>query len=575
MRIVRSQRCLAFVLAFSAGLAATAQADLPAILDRVPGDAAFVAATGRLEAGFKVWERFSEAFSALIDAPLDVNWLLITPGVNQAGAAAIILADIPADADPGNLPAVVLVPVNDAKVFITALGGKPGEGVLTLTPANDTTVYARESGPDYVLLGMSRDAVEAFDASRGQIAAHTARLGPVGGRVASSADLVIIANMEKAGPGMLEALGDGARNLAGAAAMMGGQLGGGGDVEGAASPFFRDARAGVIGLSLVRNGIALDFATQFHEDSELGRAFTVKGDAHQLFSRSPQQQYLFAVAADTSSPVVKGLLGELAPAPGADANDMISLFLAQAHKVDGMVFQVGNAPGGLAAGFLSAAAAYMKTSDPASIRNAARTAIESMNDRTEGAVTYTTSIGPDAAEVAGKKVDTWSIRETIDPQHPGAGMIQQRQMLTGAASGQRGFLGSVDDGVVMTFSQSSSLMSRALEAAAGGNGLSEMEAFKAQAALMPKGSVLLAAVDTRNLMTNLGGLVAMMTGAPMPALPAGTPPLMLGATSDSSGLHVRAILPTPILDMLRDIADVAGEMRAPAAAPQRRRGPGF
>lgn len=575
MRILRAPRCFAAALFFCAGLAATAQADLPAILDRVPGDAAFVAATGRLDAGFKVWERFSEAFAALIDAPLDVNWLLITPGVNHAGAAAIILADVPGDADRATPPAVVLVPVNDPNVFITALGGKPADGVLTLTPADDTTVYARQSGADYVLLGMSRDAVEAFQSPRDQIAAHASRLGPVGGRVASGADLVIIANMEKAGPDMLDALGEGARNLAGAAAMMGGQVAGGGDIEGAASPFFRDARAAVIGLSLVKNGISLDFAAQFREDSDLGRAFTVSGDAARLFGRTPQQQYLLALAADTSSPVVKGLLGEFAPAPGADANDMLSLFLAQARKVDGMVFQVGNAPGGLAAGFLSAAVAYMKTSDPASIRNAARTAIESMNDRTEGAVTYTTSFGPGAAEVAGRKVDTWSIRETIDPQHPDSGMIQQRQMLTGSSGGQRGFIGSVDDGVVMTFSQSSALMARALESAAAGNGLSEMEAFKSQAALMPQGAVLLAAVDTRNLMSNVGGFIAMMTGAPMPALPAGTPPLMLGATSDSSGLHVRAIIPTPILDIFRDIADVAGEMRAPAGAPQRRRGPGF
>ena len=88
-------------------------------------------------------------------------------------------------------------------------------------------------------------------------------------------------------------------------------------------------------------------------------------------------------------------------------------------------------------------------------------------------MTFSTSYQAGAAEINGTTVDSWAMQMKADPTVPGA--MQQQQAsdddLRPADGPERVRRPGRQDGVIYTMSQDTPLMTKALEAAAQGNGV--------------------------------------------------------------------------------------------------------
>jgi hypothetical protein len=578
-RALRSISCSMLVLACGS---ASALADGPAALDRVPANAAVSITVRNID-------QFTTRMTALTeqmglpdaDGPLeDITKLLATPGLNKAGSAAMIV--LPGadgklvDPEDGSDPAgVVLVPVSDYAAFVKALGATSSDGVQQVE-VDGIENFVRDGGGGYAIVGRDRELVGAFKNEGGNAAAHMKLLGAGGRRTADAADILIIASISAIGE-QLKGAGEG---FAEQAAMMAQMAGGGGlgaqaEVgELVINTFARDGQVGIVGVGLGEKGVWLDIGAQFKEGSELAGFFSAAGKSGALLSRVPSMPFLFAGSMDLSAPGVKKIVKNLneinakaAAQAAKDAGeealaiDPTASFTGDVDDTQGMSFVLGASPGGLMGGLLVNTVAFIESKNPAKYLASAKDNAAKVNGQTVGGVTMKSTYESGAVEISGVKVDKWTTETQTDPDDPNAGSIQMAQAMMFGQGPAGGFMAATENGVVMTLSQNTSLMTKALAAAKGENNAASDAALKEAQAVLPEGRTFEFFVGSKSLMDTVGGLMAMMGGGEEMNFPEKLSHIAIGGTTDGGGVSTRIYLPA---DVLKAIAEVTKGMAPPA-----------
>lgn len=482
------------------------------------------------------------------------------PGVNLEGSAAIVV-DFPEDPDAGEEPtAIALIPVTDFNAFSQKREARDGLVKLQLP---DASIYARDIGHGFALLGDNADALRAFNMSDGNMKAHAKRLGGAGNRLVGGAEVSIIMNANSMRP-YLDAAQEGMNEQGQNIGMMGGdQAAQGFD---AFSSFLGtamdDLQTGALGLSVTDSGMSYDMAMQFTEGSDSAANFAKGGNTKGLTNHLPSGPYMFAMSLDTSSPAIQRFavaFEEMAanlPDEMKGQMGMGQLSLKDLSELtEGVAFVMGSTPGLMGGGLFANTTQYIKTSRPAKYRQAMLSMMEDMDGSSNQGMSIDTNVSPDAISIDGTSLTSYGMTFQMDPDAMGGGMMPMDPsmvmgMVFGPSGGPAGYIGEVKNGVIQTLTQGPSLTKRALAAATSGEGLGTGERISrvADALHADRAAEIYVGVDE---ILNAVGPMLMMFGAipdfePMNAMD----PIALGMTFDNGGLVGRVHVPMTTFETL-------------------------
>ncbi|MFO0834126.1 MAG: hypothetical protein U0638_04080 [Phycisphaerales bacterium] len=584
-------RTLCLSAAALALLAGQARADLPPALDRAPANIPVVVAVRNAD-------KFVTSLDSLMklvkpdagaeggEALSEIRTALAYEGVKKDGSFAFAVTSMPKPADPNagmveeeKPDAVVLIPVSDAAAFMKNMGGDGAKGVVELKGPKDAKdwegpAFAKDIGGGYVAMAKHKEVVEKFEGKGGNLAAHKAALGAQGNKLADHADVLVIANIPLLQDQIKAGLDQSMQQMSMMAAMAGGGMGAEGqdpgkNIKETVESYMRDATVGIVGVGIDDGGIWLDFGSQFKDGSEWAGICQGKGKPGALMSALPNQPFLFAIAADTSSAGVRALAKKFASAAAqeqAQMPGMMNTMMNMLDKINGMSMMIGATPSIMGGGLLANSVQYISTNDAASYAGAMKKGFEEMNGKTISGMTVQSKYEPAAVDVGGTKVDRWSMLMQVDPNSPNGMQMQQGlMMLYGMGGGPAGFMSTVDNGVIMTFANNTPLMTMALDTAKKKNGVSEDAGLKAVSAKLPADRHVEMYLGTKSLIETLNGFMAMMGGGATYTPPADLPPVGMGAAMDNGGIQFRTFVPTAVFkaagEMIKTMnaADKGGE----------------
>lgn len=548
-----------------------AMAAPPASLDQVPADTPITISVRDVGA---LIDKLDAAAGAIglegqaRMAPQMLNMMVSMPGLNRNGSMTLLLYP-PADGQ-GDPDVMVVAPVSDYSEFANVMGGDASAAVTTLNMQGNE-VMARDLGGGYALLGDNGDLVGAFSAENGRMGAHAQRLGVNGGRIADVADITIIADVPVLEP-MLRAGMDAGREQAADQAQM---LGGAGDgmlalSERGQEAVLRDARVGVMGLSVTEVGLAMDFGIQFKDGSESASYLTQTGTSDQLISRLPAVDYYAAWAIDSSSPKLRELGEMVKAATSADGGPDAEQNVGMAHLVDnstGISGVIGANPGLMMTGIMANTVIYARTDDAPGLINEFEQTLTAADGSTVGGVSYNTEFDQGAKTIAGVPVSAYAIN--MDVQLPdgsgGGGFGADPQMITqamfgAAGKGPRGFVAATDGGMVHTFSRSETFMSKALESAGGGAGLTSNAMMQRVGPLLPEGRTFEGYLALDQIGKTVAPFMLMMGVADQVPNFDAMPPIAMGVTTDSGGVRARLIMPNEVIKTVYGLAPLAQQL---------------
>lgn len=543
--------------AIVATLAGLARADVPAAMDRVPADAPIVFSmknVGQFHSGittlFKSLNLPMESMSGLDH----IGRMLKTEGLNTDGSAAVAIMSLPdedaeEDSEP---PAVVIVPVKDYATFAKALGGK-GDGVEQIT-VEDKPVFVKDLGGGFAAMGPKQDVVQGFSGKAGNGKAHETLMGPSGRAVAESNNAFVVANIQSLAPQIKKGFEGVKEQIDQASAMAGGdaakQLE---TMDKLMEGYLRDATSATLGFNAGEAGVRFDAASQFKEGSEYASYFSSSGKAAALTAALPSQPFLFAATFDFSAPGVRKLLTQMVE-PMKDAQGLGAINpLTMLEKVDGVAFSMGATPALMGGLFLNTST-YVKTSDPAGYIKSVKEAFTTLNGKTNEGVTFQTSFDSGATKVNDQPVDTWGLRMQIDPGNPAAQQMGQMQMMLFGPMGLSGYIAPASGGVVMTYSKNSDLMTKALQAAKAGDGLSSEPGVKLIAEHLPAGRTVEAYIGVKSILDTAVGFMGMMgAGAPDFQVPENVSPIGFGGTTTDGGMRITMFMPADVIKTIKDL----------------------
>lgn len=568
-RMTARRRMCAAALAALAGLSASAAADLPKVLDRVPTDVQLVTVVKDVGATYSRVKGMATMLGVPATEMTMMDEIIAMPGLNKDGSMAILVSSISAPGDDGAVtpPTVImLAPVTDYKQFVMGLGAENADGISKLTlkaeQGQGDEFFAKDLGDGFAAISQSADPLVTFEGKGGNAEAHAKLVGALGANVSADSDVLIVANVEKL-KGVIDAaqqqMNEQGEMIAAMAGPQGEQLKKQMQVATQAmQAFSRDASAGVVGLNFAEKGVSIDAGAQFKEGTPSATYFQAKGNASGLLSRVPTTPFYFAMAMDTSSESMKQLAKDMSQANAMmeeQAAGVIDTFLKQLPNVSGFAMVMGASPGGLMGGMLANTVYYVQAAKPEELRAAFQTASTEMNGKTIQGITYKTTYASGVSEVEGVKVDTWTMQMQPDPNNTAAMQMQQAQaMLYGMGGQPAGFTAAVDSGVVMTMSQNTPLMASAIKAVKDGGGLAADPLVKDAVSNLPENRTFEGYIGVKSLMDAVSGLMAMMGRPATYQTPASLAPVVMGGTTSQGAIRVKTFIPTPVMTAVGDFA---------------------
>lgn len=556
-----------------------ALADLPPVLDRVPTGASVIVAIANVSETHGGIKRYADRFG-VEDAAVQLAMLeamLSSDGMNAAGSAAFVMVD------PETT--YMLLPVSDFNALIAGLGGEAADGFGQADVMGEMAFF-RDLGGGFAAAGPDDGTLRGLPATSGTMDAHTKRLGKTGKAVAEQSDMVVIADVQALRPQIEEGV-NGMRQQMEFMAMMGGQdeqIGQAmGIMDALSAAITRDGRVALMGVDFAEEGMRLEFAAQFEEDSPSAAFFTAPGNSGSILARLPNVPYILAYAVDFSSPGLRKGLSEminLAAQADPEAIGLVGVNPLQfLDSMDGSGMVLGHTPALLTGGLMANTVAYTKTTDPAGMVGAMKQAFANMDGKAADGVMYKTAYTDGAGEAAGTKYDAWSMTMSIDFNAPNAMEAQQMQqgmmLMFGPTGGPSGFLAATEGGLVQTMSRNSQLLAKAIESAKSGKGLGAEKGIASVAEHLPAGRSFEAYVGVQRVMESVGSMMAMMGGFPMPRVEGELPPIGIAATTHDAGLRATVYLPNKVMDVFKQLGDAFGGeddmMDAPPAGGQRPR----
>ncbi|MBY0112438.1 MAG: hypothetical protein K2Y21_06425 [Phycisphaerales bacterium] len=611
-------------------VAGAALAKVPAALDRVPKNAVAVIATDNFQRTADRIKTFAskiqiEQIESFEDVVEEIG---NTPGFKKDGSVALVLLPEPKDVQPAGEGkkkkpktepmerSVLLAQTDDYKKMVTEMGGDASAKVAKVTGMGDEEMYARDIGGGWIVLGGTESIVSSFEPGTNMLKAHEEALGTVGNRAVDSSDIILIANMD-ALAGDINAGIDEMINET----KKGGPRGGmGNPMFAAISPeamkqfitpletvgraFARDAQTCVFGIGLADTGLTIDLGAQFKPKSEIAGFFQTPGKADATLASLSNAPYLFALSLDTTSPGLRQIAKntvDIADKMIATAKDEMNRqakqdeskaeqlnqiikqiegqtaglknFAKTIDKLDGVDAVWGFSPAMLAgAGLFSGVTYQARGSDPAAIKAIFKDQLKSM-DAMAGPMKIDSTFTDNAAEVAGVKLDRWTMKPKMDPNDPMAGQMAMLNMFIFGATGQMsGFMATTKNSVIMTYTPNEQVMQTALDAANGKGTLAEDKSLAIATAPLPKNCMIRGVIGTKSLF-DLAQMGLSFTGNPAQLkVPADVPPMAFGVTGDGGGTHIRFHAPISVITAISDAAkqfrggegDEGGDAEAPA-----------
>lgn len=560
MRRLRMIWCAGVV----AGVLMPALADVPPAMDRAPEGAPVVVSIRNMEQLKSSVEKLVKSLNLPGDGTgiEELDALLATPGLDPGGSMALVMLSAPQDGEEP--PGVAIVAVKDYGALVKNFGGQ-GAGVEAIE-VDGQEHFVKDLGGGFAVLGDKKELVEAFEGKAGHAKAFEKLMGANGKAVADGANAFVFANLQALAPQMKQGIEEMGDQMAMMAQMGGNAAGQVAFIKGLCEELARDGQAGVIGLNIGDAGVKLDMAGQFKEGSAWAGYFTTQGNAGELLGHVPSMPFLFAMAADTSSPGIKKCFQTLAEG-AAKANEGAAGgvpgmdWAKQIEQVDGMAFVLG-APQALMGAIFSQTLMYAKTRDPAGYIASMKESMAKMNGQAANGITYKTTYEPGGATVAGVPVDAWSMQLQVDPTDPNAQAMQMpTAMMFGPAGGPSGYIAPAAGGVVVTYSKNAPLMEAGMNAAKAGKGLGGEASIGPVAQQLPPGRTFEGYIGVKSILEAAIGFMAMMGGpGPEFQIPENLSPIGIGGTTSGGGVRVTTYVPSSVI---QTIAKLAQEMQGP------------
>jgi hypothetical protein len=595
-------------------LAGQALAAVPAALNRVPKNAMLVIATDNFEKTTGRIKAYAEKLRAEDTEDFDdfVEELSGTKGFKKDGSLALVVMAPPEQAKNGepkndgddeagprdNDPmerAVVLAQTTDYKELITDLGGDPAAKVAKVDDMGDMPMFVRDIGDGWVIFGPVEATVTSFTPGDKMLKQHEEALGVVGNRAAGASDILVIANWETIAPLFGKQI-----DRAVADAKKGGRRPNPmfgpispetisqfiAPLEEVARAYNRDAQTCVAGIGLGDGGLTVDLGAQFKPKSEIAGFFQGTGKADSTLAALPATPFLFAVSADTSNPGTRQIVRNAAsitekmlatakdeakrqsadpdkPA-SKQADTAIKMFESQSagirnlaksiDKIDGVDFIWGYSPAMLAgAGLFSGGIYQGRGSDPAALKAIFVDQMKAMQN-TDGPMKMEATITPNAAEVGGVKLDSWTMKPKLDPNDPDSSQMAMVNMFIFGATGQMsGNIATTKNAAIVTYSPNTQVMQMALDAAAGKGTIAGDKGVATAVQGLPEGSWARGLIGTKSLF-DLAQMGMSFAGMPIQLkVPADVPPMAVGITGDGGGMHLRFHAPMQVISTIGDV----------------------
>jgi hypothetical protein len=468
------------------GLAISAPAlAAPDALDYVPKDAAGVVAINNL--GNAMGDL--RAFMAAAGIPAmggELQAMLDEVGgvaVDAGGSAAFFFTG----GEGGE--SIMLLPVSNYKEFVTSRGGV-GAGVEEIAFGGQD-VFVKMAGDNFAALSNMSEPLEDWQPTKGHKDGHVESMGTRSLGAAESADVFIVGSITALAADWRESY----EGMKGMAMFMAGPEAAQGlaSLDPLVSAFLTDARTGVVALDFEDDGVTARVLSSFKEGSLLAGLFSGKSDTSGLLERLPQMPFAFAIAYDTSSPAMRSIMGMvesgLGDQPPAQAKAMMDVM----NNSSGGAMLLG-APSmqeiTIGAGAFVRSAAYYRSNTPDQLKTAMAQgllAADGQKVEQDGmTISTSTSYRPEARTIEGVTVDEWGVSTNIEGE--ANEQAQQAQMAMSSIFGSNGLGGYVapsKDGVVMTMSRNSQMLTQTLGAANNGGGLGASEAIAAISNRLP------------------------------------------------------------------------------------------
>lgn len=494
--------------------------------------------------------------------------LTTQPGFETNGSAVIIVD--PEGGEPGPFgepqPAfTAILPIGDLEAFaggafMAGQGAKLQNGILTTSLPNGETFYLRDIGTHSVASNdMSR--VRAFEAGD-WLGGHTAALGRAGLSAMESGDLVLVADINSL-KGQISQMMNMAEMQVNFLAMMGGGdqvMQGFNAFRGMMNALQRDGSVGMVSFDVGEQGIAIDLGASFREGTPSAEMFAARGDTTPLMRALPSTDFLVAYAFDASSDDLRGVIENAAamlPMMGGEADFGVKSMLEHADGFSGLI---GSSPAAFAgAGFLARQINYIRCDDSKEVMGTMRSMVEKLHGQAMMGMTYETSYESGSAEVAGVKVDTYSIKTKTDPAGGGGGMMMMdpsmiQNMMYGMAGGPTGYIANVEGGFYTTTSKNSELLGSAFEASKGGASFAGSDRVRRVSDRLHDGRVMEAYLSLDQVYNSFAPMAQMFGLIDHFEPIAAMSPLGMSVKADGGGLMGRVFIPSDVLGVIAEFA---------------------
>lgn len=578
MNAVRVSSVAAATLLAFTGLTLTApaaSAQGTEILSAAPKDAKILVGTTSLGELDKNWKALVTAIEMDAMMPFAPTDLLGQAGLDAASldkTRSVGVAVMSLDDEVVEPPILFLLPVSDYGQWLSSFGPDvKAEGVAEIETPLGMPAYVRGAGR-YAVMSPTKALVESYLPQENAAAHYKKRVGAVGAGVIERAQVFAIVDFDSLAPmkrqiieGMTEAISD-QMAMAGAMGMglpMADQVA---DMNAAlVSMLLDECSAVVAGLRFSERGMAMDFAIQTKEGSEIGALLPGAAESRNLLDGMPDAPFMFAMSLDYGGVRIGPLMDALrrrlgveeAPAGDAAAPPGMMPMANLWRNTDGVAMSIYPSPGGLTGGLLSRSI-FMMSGDSAKIITMFR---ELMSQTTTaegmGGVQVTAEYTPDAAEIAGVKADAYAVRMSGPPEM--AAQVQQMQQMVYGPAGLQGYVLPVKGGILQTTSRNSELVQQTLASMRGeAPGLGANRVLAAVDAMLPPNPSMRFYIGLGAISNTVGPLLAM--GAPgldiaeLKALP----PIGMGASVAGGGLVGSMVIPAPVLKAIAEMAQQFG-----------------
>lgn len=547
------------VAALAGLLAVPALAAPPKALDYIPSDAPVALVIRNVDALVDKAEAMVKLVSpaAVDQIPFeDIRQnMSMVPGFDPKGSIGLALyTDGEEEPNPENM--VLIAPITSFD-DIAAMSEDLGDGIYLLD-MDGQELFIKQLGKNFAVASGDQDLLADYTEG-GHLADNKSRFGEIGMDAADRSAVFLVADIEIMRAGLEEAIDAMEEQAAMVGAMTGQDVSAQtGMMKSVLTSFMNDGEVAIASVYYDNDGVALELASQFKEDSESAAYFQSGGNSSKLIGHLPATDFIFAIGMDSTTEGVQKLLQNAKPAiDGLTEGVGFNVGLpSDWAKLSGYSFVMGNAPGALQTGFMSNTVIYTQMKDAEEYAATKRKTITEMNGASAGPVSFTTEYQDGVKEIDGVKVDSYTVRMGLDNAGGGMGMMDPTmmiQMLFGPSGGPRGYIAHTDDAIIETVSRNDALLRNAISAAKDGDGLGSMDTLKLTADKLPEGRFMEGYVSVSSIVNTAAPFLVMMQVIdqfdPVDAMA----PIGFAATAEEGGALFRLYVPNTAVELVSSL----------------------